>query len=53
MVAKRFCTLYFGSICPNLAKIHMVAKPIGFGLLKINGPNLAKIHMVAKPHIYK
>ena len=36
------------SDCPNLAKIHMVAKLRCDKPCSTNGPNLAKIHMVAK-----
>ena len=34
--------------CLNLAKIHMVAKHIGYMIKVSKGLNLAKIHMVAK-----
>ena len=48
MVAKQVFQSVTKRRCLNLAKIHMVAKPIDF--LEPCAPclNLAKIHMVAK-----
>ena len=38
--------------CPNLAKIHMVAKQFTYQTMYLIRPNLAKIHMVAKLRRY-
>ena len=48
MVAKRCYSPFSSSNCLNLAKIHMVAKHIGYMIKVSKGLNLAKIHMVAK-----
>ena len=48
MVAKHYNPPYSIKRCLNLAKIHMVAKPMKIDSPITFGLNLAKIHMVAK-----